>query len=434
MKSRKLAFLEMVLRWMAIAILKKYHPKIVGITGSIGKTSTKEAVFSVLSEYYKVRKNEKNYNNEIGIPLTIIGAESGGKSAAKWTIVFFRWLFQLILPLPYPKILVLEMGVDRPGDMKYLLSFIKPLVGIVTNVSGSHLEFFKNIDHIAKEKSLLIKSLPENGLAVLNGGDERVLKMGEKIKSPIKACGFGDNVQVKATDLSFSRENLVLSGISFKLNYEGKIIPVRLPGIAAPYFVNSALLAIAVGVFFKINLIEIARALENFATPPGRMKLIEGIKGSFIIDDSYNSSPASASAAIDVLKEIKARRKIAVFGDMLELGSESASGHQEIIKKSFNAGVSALFAVGERMKSAIRMIDAENFSNTEIFYFSDPEAAGRELQKFVSAGDVILIKGSQGMRMEKVAEEIMADPLQAENLLCRQSEEWKKIPFTKPQG
>ncbi|HDZ85746.1 MAG TPA: hypothetical protein ENH35_04360, partial [Candidatus Moranbacteria bacterium] len=154
-KTKRLQFLEAMLRWMSTVVIKKYRPDIVGISGSVGKTSTKEAVFTVLSSKFRVRKNLKNYNNEIGIPLTIIGAETGGRSILKWLVVFLKWLGIIILPYKYPEILVLEMGVDHPGDMKYLTSFIPIKVGILTNISPSHLEFFRDIDHIAGEKGKL---------------------------------------------------------------------------------------------------------------------------------------------------------------------------------------------------------------------------------------------------------------------------------------
>lgn len=151
MKSRKILFLENVLRWMAMLVLKQRKPTVVAITGSVGKTSAKDAIYSVLSAKFSVRENQKNYNNEIGIPLTIIGAESGGRNVFKWLWVFLRWLLALILP-GYPKILVLELGIDRPGDMAHFMSFIHPKVSVVTNVSASHLEFFSTVERIAKEK------------------------------------------------------------------------------------------------------------------------------------------------------------------------------------------------------------------------------------------------------------------------------------------
>lgn len=432
MKSRKLQFLEAILRWMSSVVIKKYKPDIVGISGSVGKTSVKEAVFTVLSFKFRVRKNLKNYNNEIGIPLTIIGAETGGRSILKWLAVFLKWLGIIIFPCRYPEILVLEMGIDRPGDIKYLTSFIPIKVGILTNISSSHLEFFRDVNHIAGEKGRLIEILPEEGLAVLNADDKRVLAIEEKSEARVVTFGFNESAQIRASDADFNYIDGSLEGLSFKLNYEGKFIPVRLNYILAKHQIYSVLAAIATGNYFKINLVDAVTSLENYMAPPGRTNLIKGIKNSFIIDDSYNASPASASAALEVLKELRSVRKIAVLGDMLELGKDMERGHKEVGRKVFETGIDLFFAVGERMESAVKEIQNLGYPLQNIFYFENPVLAGKKLQQIIKEGDLILIKGSQGMRMEKIVEEIMADPQEAKSFLCRQSKEWRKKPFTKP--
>jgi UDP-N-acetylmuramoyl-tripeptide--D-alanyl-D-alanine ligase len=432
MKSNKIIYLEKILRFMAKTVLWKYKPTIVGITGSVGKTSTKEAVFQVLQSKFNVRKNEKNYNNEIGLPLTIIGVESGNRSPWKWLKVILRWLFIIIFPIKYPEILVLEMGVDRPGDMEYLLSFIKPVVGIFTNISGSHLEFFKSTEHIAREKGKIVRDLPAEGLAILNADDAKVLEMADKIKSPVALFGFGEKAEIRASYVSFNLENFEPQGISFKLNYQGKSIPVRLPFVLAPHLIYAALSALAAGIFFKINLVDIAGALESFSPPKGRMNLIKGANKSYLIDDSYNSSPASAIAALDVVKNLRAMRKIAALGDMLELGENSEAGHEEVLKHAFESGVTVFFLEGGRMKNALEKIDLQGQISGSVYYFDDPDSLGRELRKILREGDLVLVKGSQGTRMEKAVREIMAVPEDVEKFLCRQSKDWQKKPFIKP--
>jgi UDP-N-acetylmuramoyl-tripeptide--D-alanyl-D-alanine ligase len=431
MKSRKMKTLEAVLRWMAKIILKKYKPIVIGISGSVGKTSAKEAIFAVLSPKFRTRKNEKNYNNEIGIPLTIIGAESGNKSLWKWLKIFAKWLAVVILPFEYPEVLVLEMGVDRPGDMRYLLSFIPVRVCVITRIASSHLEFFENIDHIAKEKGRLAEVLPEEGMAILNADDERILKMKELTKARIITFGIDNEADVRATDITYNYQDKKLSGIGFKLNYEGKIIPVRLHYVLARHQIYAALASAAIGITFKINLVDIAASLENFFSPPGRMNLISGIRGSLIIDDTYNSSPISALAALDVMQEIQATRKIAVFGDMLELGKETEKGHKEVAQKIFSTKVDLFLAVGERMEVAFRELHSLGYPAINLFYFESPETAAKKLKEIIREEDLILVKGSQGMRMEKVVEEIMAKPGKADEFLCRQSKEWRKKPFVK---
>jgi UDP-N-acetylmuramoyl-tripeptide--D-alanyl-D-alanine ligase len=432
-KATKLKLLELILRLMAkTVLLRRRKVRIVGITGSIGKSSAKEAIFAVLCQKFNVRRNEKNYNNEIGLPLTIIGAKSGNRSIWGWLRVFLQWLWVVFGWGKYPEILILEMGVDHPKDMDYLLSFIRPEVGVVTNISSSHLEFFKTLENIAKEKGKLIEALPSDGLAVLNNDDDLVLGMKEEIEAPFSTFGFGEFAEVSASNAALVYEDGMLQGITFKLSYAGSILPMRLPGIIAPHLIYAALSAVAVGIYFKLNLVEIAEALTNFTSLSGRMKLVRGIKNSMLIDDTYNASPSSTLSALQVLEEISAERKIAVLGDMLELGEESEKGHEEVAQKVFAMKADKFLVVGDRMKKAAEKRRPNNYPEENILFFADPMNAGKALQSILHSGDVVLVKGSQGMRMEKVVEEVMNDPQKANELLCRQSPEWLNIPFVKP--
>ncbi|MFH1822992.1 MAG: Mur ligase family protein, partial [Patescibacteria group bacterium] len=170
--------LQFKLKILAKLILAKYKPDIIGVTGSVGKTSTKEAIYTVLNTKFKVRKNIKNYNNEIGLPLTIIGIDSPGKSIFGWIVVFWRAFFLLIFKdKNYPKILILEMGVDRPGDMKYLISIAKPKIGVVSLIGPVHLEFFNSLDNIQKEKGIMIKNITKDGWAIINYDEEKTREM-----------------------------------------------------------------------------------------------------------------------------------------------------------------------------------------------------------------------------------------------------------------
>ncbi len=431
MKSKRVQYLEKVLRWMAIIVLKKYKPSVVGITGSVGKTSTKEAVFMVLSQKFRTRKSERNYNNEIGIPLTIIGAKSGKRSPLKWLGVFIKWLFIVVFPVKYPKILVLEMGVDRPGDMKYLTSFIPISVGIITNISSSHLEFFKSVDHIAKEKRKLLEALPEDGMAILNYDDPRLKDMKNFIQSKTLTFGLkgGD---AKADIIGFNYQNNKPSGISFKLCYEDKTIPVRLRHVLAQHQLYAILAGISAGITFKINLVEIAESLDNFFPPAGRMNLIHGINSSFVIDDAYNASPASAKAALDVLMNLRSSEKIVALGDMLELGSYTENGHREVARKIFQVNPKLVFLIGDRMKIALNELERLGYPSEKIFHFDDPFLAINKIRKNIKAGDLILVKGSQAMRMEKIVKGLMLNPREAENILCRQSPDWLRKEYLKP--
>jgi UDP-N-acetylmuramoyl-tripeptide--D-alanyl-D-alanine ligase len=428
-KEQKRKILLWALRLMANLILQKYQPQIVSITGSVGKTSAKEAIFTVLSKKFIVRKNDKNYNNEIGLPLTIIGAESGGSSLGGWLKVFFRWLGQIVLPVKYPKILILEMGADRPGDIKYLTDFVSSTVGVITEISSNHIEFFKTLEAIAEEKGLLVKRLAEKAVAVLNLDNPYISQMQDSVKAAVLSFGFSAEATVRATDVAYNYLGEEIEGINFKLNYKGSSVPVRLNGILARHQIYAALAAAAVGINFNINLVEISEALGTFSSPCGRMNLLKGIKKTHIIDDTYNAAPASTQAALEVLKEIKSLRKIAVLGDMLELGEETENEHAKIGKQLLAMQVDLFFAFGKRMKFALAELEAHGFPKENICSFEEHTLLQDKLKAVIQEGDLILVKGSQGMRMEKIVAEIMAEPLTAEKILCRQNKEWKAKPF-----
>jgi UDP-N-acetylmuramoyl-tripeptide--D-alanyl-D-alanine ligase len=431
MKPKKILFLEKMLRLMAVAVLKRHQPSVVAITGSVGKTSAKAAIFQVLASKFSVRENQKNYNNEIGIPLTIIGVESGGRNIFKWLWVLLKWLWILIWP-GYPEILVLELGIDRPGDMAYFMSFLQPTVGVVTNVSASHLEFFATVEKIAKEKSVLIKALSENGFAVLNGDDELSRQMEKNSKAEVLKFGFAPEATINASNLNYNYQESLPDGLSFKLNYDGKNIPIRLKNILAGHYVYAALAAVAVGVVFKMNLVEIAQALENLQAPTGRMNLLRGTNDSFLIDDTYNASPVSTLAALETLLQLQTQRKIAVLGDMLELGEESQRGHHDVVKKVLQSKIDLLFVIGRRMEEAVKQLIAQEQTTDKIVIFASHEEIVLALQKIIKKGDFVLVKGSQGMRMEKIVAGLLAQPTEAEKLLCRQTKHWKEKPYMRP--
>ncbi len=423
-------------------ILAKYKPDVVGITGSVGKTSAKEAIYTVLSSKFRVRRNVGNYNNEIGVPLTIIGLNSPGRSIIGWIVVFWQALkLILVKDKNYPEVLVLEMGVDRPGDMKYLNSMVKCRVGVVTLIGPVHLEFFNTIDKIQKEKGALIKKLPKSGWAILNYDNEKTRQISEMSKAKILTYGFSEKAKVRAQEVIFSfakntnlserKSNLVnianLTGISFKLSYNGSFVPVLLPRVVGYGAVYAALAGAAIGLAYNFNLVEISESLHKFESPRGRMNLINGIKHTLIVDDTYNSSPQSSLAALEIIERIpltKGARKFAVLGDMLELGSYSEQGHREVGKRVFKSGINKLIVVGERSRDIARGAEDVGMLRDNIFHFATSDKAGKFIQERIREKDLILIKGSQGMRMEKVVEEIMAEPLRAKELLVRQDKQW----------
>ncbi|OGY44891.1 MAG: hypothetical protein A2731_01020 [Candidatus Buchananbacteria bacterium RIFCSPHIGHO2_01_FULL_39_8] len=433
MKNIFRKLLEKILRVLALVILNKYKPEVVAVTGSVGKTSTKAAIYSVLSSTYNVRQNQKNYNNEIGIPLTIIGAETGGKSIFKWLVVFLKAISLIIIKdKKYPQILVMEMGADHSGDIKYLTDFVLLKVGVVTAVAPVHLEFFETMERIAKEKAELIRSLPKDGYAILNHDDKLVYPMSEKTKAKVITFGLLEGSDVRGREIAIShdvnyKDISTIQGISFKLIYEGKTVPVLLPKILGEHLIYTALAAISVGLVFDLNLHTIINSLKNFEPPKGRMHIIKGIKNTLIIDDTYNSSPLAAKKALYQLGKINlgtGHKKFAVLGDMFELGSYTEQGHQEVGEAVVEYKIDYLITVGEMSRDIIRGAIERGMNKDNCFNFKDSVEAGRFLQQKISEGDLILIKGSQGVRTERAVKEIMAEPEKAKELLTRQYEPW----------
>ncbi|MDD2680931.1 MAG: UDP-N-acetylmuramoyl-tripeptide--D-alanyl-D-alanine ligase [Patescibacteria group bacterium] len=423
-------FIQLQLKFFSSLILHKYQPEIIAISGSIGKTSTKELVYKILSSRLSVRTSVKNYNNEIGVPLTIIGLESPGSSVFGWLKVFCKALkLYIFTDKNYPKYLVLEMGIDRPGDMAYLTHLAPPRIGIMTGVSHSHLEYFGSLNNIKKEKQVLIENVDRRGLSILNYDNPGALSMAEVSPARVLTYGLKDGADLLAQDINFNaaRGNYDIAGVNFKLNYEGSIVPVNMSNILSTGGVYSALAATAVALHLGFNLMEIATLLRDCRLPVGRMQLLPGIKHSFIIDDSYNSSPESSIAALEVLGSIKldaGASRYAILGDMLEIGAYTEKGHRLVGEQVFKFGVDYLISVGERSRDIGRGAESAGMSSDYIFHFDDTEAAGLFVQERLSEGDVLLIKGSQGARMEKIVKEIMAEPNRAEELLVRQGGSW----------
>ena len=425
--------LQKILKYFAKAILAKYHPEIIGITGSVGKTSAKEAIYAVLSAKFKVRQSIKNYNNEIGVPLTLIGLASPANSLIGWVYVFVKAM-KLLLKTDnnYPKILILEMAADKPGDINYLTDMANCDIGVITSIGESHLENFKNIDNVRKEKINLISKLEKGGRAVLNFDDNNLRNSIKETKAKVFSFALdhpadliGKEIRIKFPILE-KEEGI---GLSFKLADRKSFAPVFMPNIISQAGVYSGLAGAAVGVIKGLNLVEISQALGKYNAPRGRMRVLNGIKKTFLIDDSYNSSPASAILALDTLGSLpndERRFKYAVLGEMLELGSLTVSGHEEVGRAVVENKIDKLIAIGERSRDIARGAKAAGMKKDDIFYFAAPEEAGKFLENRIKTGDLILIKGSQAMRMEKIVKQLMADPTNADSLLVRQGKEWQR--------
>lgn len=432
MKFMKTVFkniLAAILRIESKLILRKYSPEIIAITGNVGKTSTKEVIFEVVKMLGSARKSQKNYNSEIGVPLAILDRFNAWYSPFGWLANIFVGLRLIFLKDAYPKILVLEVSADRPGDIEKLSKLLNPHIAVITAIGEipAHVEFFSGPKELAAEKAKILEGLQSTDFAILNFDDFAVLEMRRETKSRVLTFGFGEGANVRATDYKIMYEHIGdlnrPQGITFKVNYNGAMVPIRIFETFGKPQVYAALAAVTVGVVKGMNLVQISEAMSRYRAPVGRMRMIPGIKQSWILDDSYNASPAATYAALDLLREFPATRKIAVLGDMLELGRYTELAHRAVGRQL--QGVDVLITVGIRAKFISDEARRDAFGENKILEFLKSDEAAIGLKKIIEPRDFILIKGSESIRMEKIAEAVMANPEKAGELLVRQEKEWK---------
>lgn len=432
MKESIKSIIVSVLQWEAGKVLKKYQPKIIAITGSVGKTSTKDAIFSVLVDSFYVRKSEKSFNSQIGVPLTILGCQNGWNNPLVWIMNLVKGFILIVAKSRYPEWLVLEVGADSPGGIKKMSEWLKPDILVITRFGKTpvHIEFFASVDELIEEDAALIDSMKRKGILILNSDDEDI--RGFKNKSSNKTITYGTE---GGSDIFASNYRVLYgidkkgkfpTGIQFKVEYGGDSAPVVLMGVLGAHHIYPSLAAAAVGISQGLNAAQISKSLRSHASPLGRMKIIKGIKNSIVIDDSYNSSPVALEEALKTLQMIEgAKRKIAVLGDMLELGEHSVSAHKEAGSVA-SRSCHILAVVGPRSRGIAEGALQNGMREKDVLQFETSEEAGAYLENLIEEKDIVLVKGSQSMRMEKVVEEIMANPEEKEKLLVRQETEWKE--------
>jgi UDP-N-acetylmuramoyl-tripeptide--D-alanyl-D-alanine ligase len=421
--------LATVLRFEAALILRRCKPRVVAITGCVGKTSTKDAVFAVVAQGSRARKSEKSFNSEIGLPLTILGRPNAWNNPLRWAENIIDGIVVLIAAARYPEWLVLEVGADRPGDISSLESWLATDITVITRLPDVpvHVEFFDSPEAVKEEKASLLRTLKPGGAAVLYGDDPEVAKLRERVPAArVVTFGFSEGVDVRAHEASLlTGKRGEPIGMRAHIHVEGHEGVLEIRGAIGAHAIMPALAAVAVGRVLGKDLPAILLSLKDYEPPRGRMRLVDGEKESLIIDDTYNSSPAAVSAALDTLAAIPRGRKIAVLGDMLELGRHSSIEHKKVGAQAAQSA-DVLMTVGFRARDIAQGALDNGMPDKLVLQYERAEQAGRELEAMLQPGDVVLVKGSQSMRMEKVVEELMAEPEKAPALLVRQDAEWKK--------
>ncbi len=388
--------------------------KIIIVTGSIGKTTAKEAIAWVLQDHYDLLVAAESFNTPFGVTLTLLGEkESGFNSVSKWLGILWRaWTRKLHLP----EVIILEYGVDRPGDMDELLSIARPDYAVVTTIAPVHLgpKQFQNMEEISTEKMKLARAVKTNGSAILNFDNALIRSAAHALSARILSYGETDDVLYQIEHLTATP-----SDITFTVRHEGESADCTL-SLYGVHLATTILPALIVGKELGLNLTLSAQKLRNFIPPPGRGRILKGQNDSTIWDSSYNSNPVATEAALRTLREIPAKRRLALLGNMNELGAESGNFHQALGRAAAESA-DLLFFVGPEFESF-----RKGAMGKEVRQFANAEEAGKYIRTILQSGDVLLAKGSQnGVFLERAVKEMLADPHDAA-LLCRQSAEWNK--------
>lgn len=354
---------------MASYLRKHRLVKVVGITGSVGKTSTKDMIYSVVSTQYKTLKTLGNYNNHIGLPLTILRHHD-------------------------EEVMVLEMGMNHLGEIHHLSQLARPDIGVITNVGTAHIGELGSRENILKAKMEIIDGFDEHGLLIINDDNDLLHALDQKQLSLIRT---GQN---NGCDLRAYNIELLLEESYFDFDYQGQTYHVHVP-VSGQHFINNALLAIAVGLCLHIDVQKCIQGIENFELTQNRMDMIELANHIKLIDGTYNANVDSMKSSLDVLAQYPTR-KIAVLADMLELGEYEKALHEEVGRYVAACQIDELLCVGKASRFLVE--EAYRHGVTHAYHFSDNQHLAAYLDELLEANDVVLCKGSHGMALKEIVE------------------------------
>jgi len=358
----------------------RFDVPVVAVTGSSGKTTTKEMIASIVSQVKRVHKNRGNFNNLIGLPLTLLEMEAGHEVA------------------------IVEMGTNRPGEIARLTDIAKPSVGVITNVGPAHLEGLKSIDGVREEKGDLFARMEKHGIAIINSDDDEIRVLAERWHGERITFGIKDEALIHAHNI----EKKDGQGIRFTLcvgSFEGDVTMKTLGN----HNIYNALAAAASSLALGIEESVICEGIARFEQIPGRMKLYRLRGGACLVDDTYNANPASVREALRTLRDLEGVHRITVIlGDMLELGDTSEELHEDIGRFLSDSGVGTVFIRGKFSRAVAAGAQQGGLRNDRIFCIESPEEIAAKLASCIGEGEWILIKGSRGMKMEEITGAIIA--------------------------
>ena len=362
------------LQTLGAAVRRVWGKPLIGVTGSTGKTTTKEAIAHVLSSRFRVLKSEGNFNNHFGLPLMLLKIEPEHEAA------------------------VIEMGMSHRGEIAALAKIAQPEIGVVTNVAPVHLEFFKSVAEIARAKYELVESLPAGGAAILNADDEYVSQFGRDFHGKVVRYGLHPSADVRAENI----ESRGAAGSVFDVVVANSREPATLP-LVGRHNVYNALAAVATGMERGLSLAEATNALATLAPADKRGAVVQ-VGNITVINDCYNSNPTALDAMVDTLAAMPAKRRIVVAGEMLELGPSGEDLHRQSGQHMAKQGIDIL--VGVR-GLAQQMVEAAQRAGIKAEFVATPEEAGEWLLRETRAGDVVLLKASRGVKLERALETVV---------------------------
>jgi len=414
-------FVKSVIRWKLRLLSRLYlwlnKIEIIAITGSAGKTTTKVTLGQILPKK-TIYVPKEAYNTEYGVPLALFDQKvpTNPKNLLAWVGLILRMTLKLFVPSGYKRI-VLEYGADSVGDISYLTSFAHPHIAVVTTVLPVHLAGFGTIEAVATEKAKLVECLRVSDFAILNFDDPLVKKMAKSTQATV--ISFGQkSADILYTDLKFSE-----AGMSLDISWKGTKYALNIP-VVAPQLLPSYLGAFAVALVLGEDPRELARKFTHITPEKGRMNVLQGLRGSTLIDDSYNSNPESAKAALAVLDKFTGH-KIAVLGSMNELGDFTKEGHREVGE---TAGQIAdeVVVIGDIAIEYLYPVVLAKLGAKAVKKFGTAREAGEYLATVIKKDDILLFKGSQnGVFAEEAVKCVLADQEKAGELLVRQGQMWQ---------
>lgn len=364
------------LQSLAKKVVERVNPKIVGITGSVGKTTVKESTYYLLSKFKRCIKSPGNLNNHIGLPLSILNINVEDEIA------------------------ILEMAMSSKGEIKLLTEIAPPDISVITNVNPVHLQFFSSVEEIAQAKKEILEGTKKGGIAVLSGDDPLVKKISMDFKGEKIFFGEGENNQIRIQDIERDGE----FGVEFTININGEKERFKMKPVTKPVLLN-ILPAIGVAKAFGLRLKDISPYINDFKPFKMRGEILF-VNKIILIDDSYNSNPKALTTMLEELSLAKGRRKIAIVGDMLELGDKEEEFHREIGRIVARFKIDNLITVGKLASLIGEEAVICGMARENVLSFSDSESASKFVEEFVHEGDVILVKGSRRLKMETISEKL----------------------------